>query len=137
MATANPTVPFPLPVEPDVTVIHGALLLAVHVHPVAVVTFEVPDPPSAGTVWLDGAIEYVQGAETPTCVTVNVCPAMVSVPVRSAPVFASTVNATGPFPLPVAPDVTAIHGALLVAVHVQPAAVVTFEFPVPPDAGTL
>jgi len=68
---------------------------------------------------------------------VNVCPAIVSAPVRAAPAFAAAVNATVPLPLPVAPDVIVIHGALLLAVHRQPAVVVTFEVPVPPDAGRL
>jgi hypothetical protein len=56
---------------------------------------------------------------------VNVWPAMVSVPLRAAPVFAATVNATDPPPLPLAPDVMVIHDSLLVAVHVQPLAVET------------
>ena len=46
---------------------------------------------------------------------------------RWAPVFAATVNATVPLPLPVAPDVIVNHGllVLLTAVHAQPAVVVT------------
>jgi len=79
----------------------------------------------------------VHGAGTAACVTVNVCPAIVRVPVRAAPAFAATANATVPLPLPVAPDVMVIHGALLLAVHAQPAVVVTSELPVPPAAATL
>jgi hypothetical protein len=45
-----------------VIVSHGALLAAVQVHPLVVVTVTVPAPPSAGTFWLVGEIEYVQGA---------------------------------------------------------------------------
>jgi hypothetical protein len=63
--------------------------------------------------------------------TVNVWLAMVIVPLRAAPVFAATLNPTGPFPVPDAPDVTASHvGALLIAVHVQPAPAVTVTVPV-------
>jgi hypothetical protein len=45
-----------------VIVSQGALLDAVHAHPVPAVTFTVPVPPSAGTFWLVGEIENVQGA---------------------------------------------------------------------------
>jgi len=49
-AALNPTVPLPLPEAPDVTVSHGTLLLAVHVHPVAVITPTEPVAPAAGTL---------------------------------------------------------------------------------------
>ena len=55
---------------------------------------------------------------------------MVIVPLRAAPVFKATLNPTGPFPVPDAPDVTVSHGALLFAVHVQPAPAVTVTVPV-------
>ena len=44
-------VPEPLPLA-AVTVSHGALLSAVHAHPVAVVTAAEPDPPEAARRWL-------------------------------------------------------------------------------------
>jgi len=57
---------------------------------------------------------------------VTVWPAMVSVPVRGdVAVLAAMENATAPFPLPLAPDVMASQEALLVAVQLQPAGVVT------------
>jgi hypothetical protein len=40
-ATLNVTVPLPLPGVPAVTVIHGALLVAVQLHPAPAVTFTV------------------------------------------------------------------------------------------------
>jgi len=43
-ATLNPTVPLPDPVAPLVTVIHAALLAAVHEQPVATVTLLLPVP---------------------------------------------------------------------------------------------
>jgi hypothetical protein len=49
--------------------------------------------------------------------------------------LAATVNATDPLPLPLGGDVIVIHGAWLVAVHAQPAFVVTAVLPEPPAAG--
>jgi hypothetical protein len=61
----------------------------------------------------------VQGC-TPFCVTVNVWPAIVTVPVRCAAAeFAAMVMLTVPLPVPLAPPVTVIHAALLAAVHAQ------------------
>ena len=51
---------------------HGALLLAVHAHALVVATVTVPVPPSAGTLWLVGSIEYVHGATNAAWLTVNV-----------------------------------------------------------------
>jgi hypothetical protein len=78
-----------VPLAPAVTVIHVALLVAVHVQPVCVVTFAVAVPPAPGSACVVGASVKVQGA---LCVTVNVCPAIVKVPVRAdVVVFAATV----------------------------------------------
>lgn len=56
----------------------------------------------------------------------KVLPAIVIVPVRDVfAVFAATEYVTVPLPDPLAPPVTAIQFALLVAVHVQPADAVT------------
>lgn len=63
-------------------------------------------------------------------------PAIVIAPVRRAPVlFAATEKLTVPLPLPLAPDVIVIHGALLTAVHAQPTGALTLEVPLPPPAG--
>ena len=71
------------------------------------------------------------------CVTVNIWPPTVMVPVRTPPVFAATVNVTAPLPLPLVLPVTVIHATLLVAVQAQPLATVTdSDMPVPPLAGT-
>ena len=59
---------------------------------------------------------------------------MVIVPVRCGPVFAATENWVVPLPLPLAPAVTVIHAALLVAVHAQPVAAMTLTDPDPPLA---
>jgi hypothetical protein len=67
---------------------------------------------------------------------VNVWPATVRVPDRSPLVVDATLYCTAPTPVPLAPDVIVSQEALLVAVHAQPAAVVTSRRPVPPLEGT-
>jgi hypothetical protein len=72
-----------------VTVIHVALLTAVHAQPAPAVTPTVPVPAAEELKFADtGEIDNEQGR--PACVTVNVCPPIVSVPVRAAPTFAVT-----------------------------------------------
>lgn len=46
-STRNPTLPFPLPLAPDVNVIHDAPVVAVHAHPEPAVTPTDAVPPSA------------------------------------------------------------------------------------------
>ena len=53
--TENDTVPWPVPLAPDVIEIHDASFVAVHAQPLPVVTVMVPLPPSAPTDWLPGA----------------------------------------------------------------------------------
>ena len=61
---------------------------------------------------------------------------MVIVPERGAPVaFTSTLNVTLPPPDPGEPPVTAIHGALLVAVQLHPPEDDTETLLPPPPAG--
>ena len=63
---------------------------------------------------------------------------MVIVPVRDdALELGATVKITVPFPVPVAPDVTVIHGVLLTATQVQPAPAVTITLPPDPPLETL
>jgi hypothetical protein len=132
-STVNATVPLPDPFEPAVIAIHGTRLDAFHEQPPAVETDTDPVPPDEGTDWLSGAIENVQPCP---CDTVNVCPAMASVPLREGPVVAAAVNPTLPLPAPVAPLVMLSHGALLDAVQAQPGPAVTATDPAPPAAGT-
>jgi hypothetical protein len=132
-ATLKPAVPLPEPVAPLVTVIHAALLAAVHGQPVGIVTSLLPVPAAAVKDWLAGEIDAVQLAAA--CVTVKLAPAIVSVPVRlDAAGFAATSNVTEPLPDPVAPPVSVIHAALLAAVHAQPVAAVTLLAPLPAAA---
>ena len=61
----------------------------------------------------------------PAWFTVNGTPPIVSVPVRDAPALAATLNVVVPLPVPLAPPVIVSQVSLLVAVQLQPAAVVT------------
>jgi len=57
----------------------------------------------------------------------------VTLPLRaSPPLLAATLNATEPLPLPLAPDVMAIHGALAEDVHEQSLSVATLIESAPP-----
>ena len=70
-------------------------------------------------------------------VIVNVWPAIVSVPVRETVVgFASAPNITLPLPVPLAPLKIDAQPTPLVAVHAQPAVVVTVIVPLPPAKPT-
>ena len=81
------TVPFPVPLAPDVTVIHDTLLTAVHAQPLPAVTVTLPDPPLDPTFCDVGEALMLH---TPASVTVIVCPATVNVPLRAvAEVFAA------------------------------------------------
>ena len=73
------TVPEPVPLAPDVIVIHDTLLDAVHAHPLVVVTVAVPVVALADA---DAALGVVVYVHPPAWVTVNVWPEIVSVPVR-------------------------------------------------------
>jgi hypothetical protein len=119
------TEPLPLPVAPALIVIHAALLVAVHAHPVAAVTLTVPPvTPAAGGLADAAPIVGAQGA--PAWVTVNATPPTVIVAERAVVVgFAVTVYVTEPLPLPVAPALMVIHDALSVAVHAHPVTAVT------------
>jgi hypothetical protein len=65
-------------------------------------------------------------------VTENICPAIVSEPVRDGPVVGATFTPTLPEPLP-ADDVSVSHSVLLEAVHGQPVLVVIVISCDPPD----
>ncbi len=134
-ATVNPTLPLPVALAPEVTEIHGALLVALHAHPAAVLTATGdPGPPAAAIDCDVGRMEYAH-AVAAAWFKVNLWPAIVTVPVRAADVLAATVKPTVPLPLPVAPEVTTIHGSSLLALHGQPAGVVTATGdPEPPSA---
>lgn len=138
-AATNRTVPLPLPDSPDEIVSQGALLAAVHAQPSGAVTATVPLPPDAGSDSVSGAIAKEQPWD---CVTVTVCPATVSVPLRDGPVVAATVNVTVPSAVPDVEPGIEIHGTTVDAVQAHPFPAVTVTVPEPPpapnecDAGT-
>jgi hypothetical protein len=75
------TVPLPLPLAPPVTVIHEALLTAVHPQPDCAVTATVPVVALASMEMDPGAIVKTQGA--PACVIVYNWPPIAIDPVRT------------------------------------------------------
>lgn len=130
------TVPLPDPLAPPVTVIQLTLLAAVQLQPDPAVTVVLPVPP------LDAALcdvdERLKLHAAAACDTVYVCPAIVSVPVRGlVDVFAAMLKLTAPLPVPLAPPVTVIQPALLVADQPQLEPAVTVVLPVPPLDATL
>ena len=119
-------------------VIHDTVGTAVHVQPgLLVVTLNVPVPPLGSKSPVVGESVIVQPL---SWLTVNVCPAIVKVPVLAKPAFAAIVKFTVPLPLPDAPLVIVYHEALAVATvldHVQPLLVVTVTLNAVPAAETL
>lgn len=88
-ATRYTVAPFPVSLAPALIVIHDTLLAAVHAQLGAAVTSTLFVPPAAVALAAVGATE--DGQDAAACVTVNVDPAMVSVPVRLfALVFVAT-----------------------------------------------
>ncbi len=70
------------------------------------------------------------------CDTVTICAPIAIVPLRPKPSgFAATTKSTVPLPVPVPVPLIVIHGALVVAVQLQPACVVNVIVAGPPDAG--
>lgn len=97
-----------------------------------------------GAVFPSGCLEAAdveaQRSDAPgiaACTTVNVRPAIVSVPVRGRPVTLNVKRySTLPLPVPVDLDEIVSHEALLVAVHAQVLVVTTLTVAAPSLAGT-
>jgi hypothetical protein len=132
-ATENSTVPSPVRLPPPGMVIHGSPLAAVQSHSETVDTATVAEPPVCGTAYESGLMLKLQPE---LWFTTNVRPAMLTVPRRAGPVLGATVMSTEPFPLRLPPLETVIHGRLLLAVHSQPATVVTASVAEPPVCAT-
>lgn len=116
--------PFPSPVVPFVIEIHDVVVDACHEHPPGAVTPTVCDWAALVSIVLAGESANVHAAAA--WVTLMVTPATVNDPLRGAvTVFAVTENVTAPLPLPLAPEVTVIHGSFDAAVHAHPAFVTT------------
>jgi hypothetical protein len=128
------TAPLPEPRSPDVTLIQGTLLVDDQLQPAVAATFTVVVPPCDGAWNCSGEIVK---AHAPAWWTVNVRPAIVSVPSRATPECDPAKNDTVPLPVPLAPDVIDSHPALLVAVQLQVPPVLTVTLPFPPLPGTV
>src|SRR5215218_6279865 len=134
-AAVKVTVPEPLP-EVALGVSHASLLLTVHApHVLPAVTVTPALPPVSPNARVVGLAVMTHAAAT--WLTLTVCPATVTVPLRAAPVLGVAVNVTAPEPLPdVALGVS--QALLLVTVqvpHVLPAVIVTPALPpVSPNA---
>jgi hypothetical protein len=112
-------------------VIHGVLVVAVHAQAAAAVTSTPVAPPAAVGVSVSGITVKAQPV---LWLTVNVRPAIVAVPLRSAPVLAAIDSCTAPLPVPEAPAVTVIQGTFDAAVHAHPFPAVTLTVVDPPAA---
>lgn len=122
-ATLNATEPVPVPLAPDVTVIHESLRTAVQPQPLGAVT-EIGGPlPAAAPT--DAVVGVTVIAQVPAWETVTVWPATLMVPLRAAPPFAATLKVTTPEPLEVGGDTRVIQGAALVVAQLHPADAVT------------
>ncbi len=73
-ATVNCVCPLPVPLAPDVIVIQGVLVVAVHRHVLCVVTVIAPLPPAAGVANDVGFTEYVQGVTVTVAVLLSALP---------------------------------------------------------------
>jgi hypothetical protein len=105
----------------------------VQAQPAAVVTVIVPAPPPGDAVTRSGATAKEHDALG--SVTTKLLPAMVSVALLAAVVvFAAAAKLTVPNPVRFVPLEIVTHDALLVALHVQPADVVTVTKLLPPAA---
>jgi hypothetical protein len=89
--TLNPTSPLPLPDKPDVIVTKGEFDVAVQPQPDGALTATLLLPPVEPNVREVGEIVNTHPLPVPACVTVNVRPATVIVPLLDvAPVLADT-----------------------------------------------
>jgi hypothetical protein len=125
----NEAVPLPSPLVAPTNVNHDALLVAVHVQPVTPVIVADVEPPAALAENAVGATVNEQGA--PACVTVKICPAIVSDPTRwFVVVLAATLYGTVALPMPLVVPVSVSHALLLTAVHEHPVVAVNATVPV-------
>jgi len=116
LAMRNVTEPFPSPVADDAIVIHGALLLAVHMHPVSAVTATLAVPPPALMFVSSGASVNRQGAASCDTRTRSSLIAMSAWRADGA-VLDATRKVTVAVPWPDAGEISVIQLACVDAVH--------------------
>jgi hypothetical protein len=113
-------------------VIQASLLAALQRQIRSASTFTSPVPPAGGKSSNSGLSRTAQD----DWVTVKVCPATVSDPVRLAdPVWVATEYSTWPLPGLPETELTWIQGSLLAAVHAQVCEVRILTRSVPPEGG--
>jgi len=120
-ATLYPIVPLPLPVAPEVTVIHDASLVAVQLQEAALETVIEPVLEAAAALTVVGFKVNEQFVPAAWLMVVVAEPTVI-VLLRAAPVLAATLYPTVPLPAPAWPEVIVIHEAPLAAVQLQDAA---------------
>jgi hypothetical protein len=126
-------VPLAAPFCPDDTVIHGAIVVALHEQPASVVTLTLRCPPAAAIESRVRLSWNWQGA--PACVTATLSAPMAIDPVRADGIgFADTVYGTVACPCPLRSPVIETHGASVAIDHVQSRAVEIVTVPGPPAA---
>jgi hypothetical protein len=136
-AIENDTVALPVPLAALVIVSQESFAAAVHGHEDVVVMSTLLEPAAAGADTLVDDSEYEHDTDAAAWLTVNVCPATVSVPERDVgSVLAAAENCTVPLPVPDAPAVIDSQETLAVADHVQLVPAVTPTEPVVLDAPT-
>ena len=132
-ATETVTMPLPEPVAPRLTEIHGEFDTAVQEQPLPEATLTLAVPPPKPTE-ADALPSWkLQGAGAAACWTVKVCPAIVTVPVRSDWVVFSAIDRdTVPFPVPFEPALIEIQPTFEEADQLQPLPAATDTLADPP-----
>jgi hypothetical protein len=126
-------VPAPLPVEPDATLIHAAVLAALHVHPLITATVIDRFPPPNVMVSDVRLNEKLQGAAAWLTDTLD-SPTRIAPERADGTGLAATLYAIEASPCPAASEPIDTHGASVLIDHVQSRAVAMESEPGPPVA---
>jgi hypothetical protein len=135
-STFTVTVPLPEPLDPAVTVIHDAVLSAVHPHAGELAaTATLIGPPTAGLDAAAGVTVNRHGAAS--CVMSAVASFTVTTPWRGdGSTLPSTRYDNAASPCPLGDDISEIHDVDVDADHVQSRLVLIVSVPAAPVAGT-
>jgi hypothetical protein len=114
---------------PSTMVSQDVLLEADHVQAGGAVTPTARGFPLGG-IWM--LVVLTWKVQLVACLTVNVCPAIETVPLLALPGFGATFSLTVSPPVPVSPRLTSIQEVLLTAFHEQPFVAETLTSITPP-----
>lgn len=135
-ATASPTVPAPLPDEPEATLIHVAVLAALHGHPLITATPTERFPPAAAML-SDGRVSAkLQGAAAWLTETVD-APTRIEPERAEGTGLAATLYGIEASPWPADSEAIDSHGASLLIDQVQSRSVAIVSEPCPPVAANV